>query len=137
MVFLAIDDDIDDLDILRQAVKEVDSRIFFIPKQNAREALEALKLMRIPVPNLIYLDMNMPRLNGKECLIEIKKSKRLSSIPVVIYSTQLSLQLQAELKNLGATLCLEKPTEFQTICDLLRRCVNQFYRGFNRQTAPG
>lgn len=64
------------------------------------------------VPQLLFLDLNMPRRNGFECLEEIKKNKKLSALPVVIFSTSYEQEVVNELYKSGAQYFIRKPSEF-------------------------
>ena len=66
--FFIVDDDIDDQELFIEAVSEVDRSISCIPVSNCEEALAVLKSTKTDLPDMIFLDLNMPRLNGKQCL---------------------------------------------------------------------
>src|SRR5687768_10254806 len=82
-----IDDDIEDQEIFMEALKEIDSSIQCFCATNGEEALNQLEREVIILPDLIFLDMNMPKLNGKQVLRELKNTRTLKSIPVIMYST--------------------------------------------------
>jgi CheY-like chemotaxis protein len=76
----------------------------------AENGVEALKLLRSSqsLPDFIFLDLNMPKMDGRECLKELKKDDTLKDIPVIIYSTsEYSLDITAT-KELGADYFLTK-----------------------------
>jgi DNA-binding NarL/FixJ family response regulator len=62
------------------------------------------------LPQVLFLDLNMPRKNGAECLMEIKKSVELKELPVIIYSTSLHEDTATALYNAGAHYYLQKTT---------------------------
>jgi len=78
-----VDDDPDDVKIFGEAVKEVDSEINFLSASSGTKALEILGT-RKELPDFIFLDVNMPRMNGMQFLEAIKKDKKFSGIPVVM-----------------------------------------------------
>ena len=86
-LFFIVDDDSDDQELFMEAVNEVDDSIKCVSASDCEEALELLKNRRMYLPDIIFLDLNMPRLNGKQCLAELKKQSHLRGIPVIIYST--------------------------------------------------
>ena len=115
-IFLAEDDEDDQL-LFAMAVKEIDNSICLNQAKNGVEALTTLDNMH-RLPDLIFMDINMPLMNGFECLLELKTNKHLHNIPVIIYSTSSTPSDVARAYNLGACLYLEKPfniNEFETI----------------------
>jgi CheY-like chemotaxis protein len=81
-----VDDDVDDLEIFTLAVEDLRINVNCVTAADGIDALEKLRNDEAFVPDFIFLDLNMPRMNGKQCLLEIKKIERLSSTPVIIYS---------------------------------------------------
>ena len=86
MVCYLIDDDEDDRDFFALALEEVDRAIELRTAANAEEALMELQGMQF-VPDVIFLDLNMPRIDGWECLKLLRELNHLSNVPVIIYST--------------------------------------------------
>jgi CheY-like chemotaxis protein len=122
-IVLIIDDDEDDRSLFFDAVKEIDPRVKCISALDGRDALVLLRNKDITLPDYIFLDLNMPRLNGKQCLIELKKDPRLSKIPVIIYSTSKRIEDIQETKKLGAENFITKPTLFREICNAIRSVI--------------
>jgi CheY-like chemotaxis protein len=73
-----------------------------------------------PEPSLILLDLNMPRKDGREALMEIKSDARLKSIPVVILTTSKAEEDVRRLYELGANSFITKPATFQGLAEMLR-----------------
>lgn len=86
MTILNVDDDEEDIEIFCDAVREIDSSIICLIAKSADEALQILQ-SDIELPEYIFLDINMPKVDGNSCLREIKKDRRLNTIPVIMYST--------------------------------------------------
>lgn len=86
MTILNVDDDLEDIEIFCDAVRDIDPTIICLTAKSAEEALQILN-SDIELPAYIFLDINMPKVDGNVCLKEIKKDKRLSHIPVIMYST--------------------------------------------------
>lgn len=118
-MFFIVDDDIDDQDLFIEAVNEVDKSIQCISATDCEEALDLLKNRKIGKPDMIFLDLNMPRLNGKQCLAELKKESHLRDIPVIIYSTSSEKRDIEETTRLGAAHFLTKPNKFEELCKAL------------------
>lgn len=86
MTILNVDDDPEDIEIFCDAVRDIDPTIICLVANTAEEALQILG-SDIELPEYIFLDINMPKIDGNACLREIKKDKRLAQIPVIMYST--------------------------------------------------
>lgn len=109
MIILLVDDDEDDRKLFFDAVKELDAAITCISARDGQEALRYLRETANPLPDFIFLDLRMPGLSGQQCLVEIKKEPRLTSIPVMIFTTSRNVRESEELKQLGATHFMSKP----------------------------
>jgi len=120
---LFVDDDPDDIKIFGEAVKEVDAKINFLPASSGMRALEILNQQKT-LPDYIFLDVNMPRMNGIQFLETIKKDKTFSSIPVIMYSTTKSSEHESHAKQLGAKYFFTKPIFFDDICNVIRGVIN-------------
>src|SRR5438105_13236231 len=101
-VILMVDDDEDDRILFFEAASEVSKSIRCLSAEDGEKALNMLQSEHALLPDYIFLDLNMPRLNGKQCLVEIKKTKRLMHIPVIIFTTTKREEDVAETKRLGA-----------------------------------
>jgi len=86
MTILNVDDDVEDIEIFCEAVREIDPSIICMVAKSADEAFQILN-SDIELPQYIFLDINMPKVDGNACLKEIKKDPRLKKIPVIMYST--------------------------------------------------
>ena len=117
-VFL-VDDDADDREVFALALAEIDQSYTFVGAKNGIEALEKLK-QEVFKPDYIFLDLNMPRMNGWQCLQEIKKQPELEQIPVVIYSTSSEARDRDETLALGAAAFITKPAEIRELIRSLR-----------------
>jgi CheY-like chemotaxis protein len=117
LVFYA-DDDREDCELFREALHFIDSSITCITAQDGREALAFLQHTK-ELPEYIFLDINMPVMDGKKCLIEIKKTQTLKHIPVIMYSTTSDTNEIREYYKLGAHDFLIKPDNFARLCESL------------------
>jgi CheY-like chemotaxis protein len=113
-----IDDDQDDHDIFAMAVKEFNESIHCYFAADAIEALERLNTDDF-LPDCIFIDMNMPRMNGIECLERIKSTHRLRPVPVCMYSTSLDPNMLTRSKELGAKDFIVKPASVSVLSKLL------------------
>jgi CheY-like chemotaxis protein len=116
---LIVDDDEDDRDLFCDAVNIVDSSIQCIMARNGEEALEGLKRRTLPTPDLIFLDLNMPRLNGMQCLRALKKDSCFEHIPIVIYTTSKLKEDKKAAMQAGAAGFVTKPTSLTDLCEAI------------------
>ncbi len=123
-----IDDDVDDQEIFYLALKEVNSSVHCVYASDATKALDKLKNDLDFLPQCIFVDMNMPRIDGKQCLLNIKEIDRLKDVPIFMYSTYADAKTIAEVKQLGATDFIVKPTSIPLLVQVL---TELFHRNFN------
>ena len=89
---LLAEDDVESREIFIEAIKEVAPQVNVRVADNGRDLMGFLLSQRTALPDLIFLDLNMPLKNGHECLEEIRANDELKDIPVIIYSTSSSVQ---------------------------------------------
>ncbi|WP_456314410.1 response regulator [Pseudomonas shirazensis] len=118
---LQIDDDYEDCDFFLEALREV-SEAAYTSINNPIQALEHLN-NKIIQPDLIFLDINMPYMNGIEVLTEIKEKELLKNIPVIIFSTSIPFEIINKIKNLGAMDYLIKPNDFNALKKFLNNLM--------------
>ena len=111
MTLLIVDDDADDLQFFIDAVGEIDPRIRCLTAFNGIEALKLLETQDTR-PDYIFLDLNMPKMNGTQCLRHLKSSPLFQSIPVIMYSTSRRPEDSAEVRDMGAAAFIIKPNKF-------------------------
>lgn len=135
MHLLFVEDDADDQHIIRTVMDEIDSTIAVDFAGNGEEALKMLKAMK-KLPDIIFTDINMPRMNGLETLRALKQQVRYSQIPVFILSTSDDRVSLSAARHLGAEGYIVKPLHF----DKLRQCILQALRieyNMPRSLRPG
>src|SRR5438067_570012 len=111
-IFLAEDDD-DDLSIFQDALNDVKDPCELTVTNDGVELLNHLDEVVPPPPYVIFLDLNMPRKNGFDSLIEIRQSSKLKDIPVVILSTSCNSDTIDRTFSLGANYYICKPTSYR------------------------
>ena len=121
MKCLLIDDDIDDQEIFHMALQELSNSVDCQFAADGVNALETLTRDELFLPHCIFIDVNMPRMNGVECLAQIKKINRLRNVPVCMYSTSADPSLVAKAKSLGAVDFIVKPADMSELGNLLSR----------------
>lgn len=123
-IIYIIDDDPDDQDILIEAFKEIDSSIECFTALNGQEGFKKLETKAIPFPTLIFLDLNMPRFNGRRFLLELKNDHYLKSIPVIIYTTSSNPKDMVEMNQLGALDYVIKQFDFAILKEKLKTILS-------------
>ncbi len=109
---LLADDDTDDCIFFREAVEELLMTTQLSTLHDGEKLMEHLNNNLNELPDVLFLDLNMPRKNGFECLSEIKGSQRLQGLPVIIFSTSFEQEVVNLLFINGAQYFIRKPSEF-------------------------
>jgi CheY-like chemotaxis protein len=126
MHVLFADDDADDRFLMKLAIAETHKSIILRLARNGEELMGILKTAINNIerlPDLILLDLNMPRKNGKECLYEIRDTRKFDHIPVVIYSTSSSQKDIDDTYRMGANIYLEKPSLYSELTESLSKIL--------------
>ncbi|HXD92445.1 MAG TPA: response regulator [Bacteroidia bacterium] len=123
ILFFVVDDDADDRDIFNMALGCIRHKTRCITAKSGEEALELLKKNEEFIPDFIFLDINMPRVNGKECLIEMRKMERLKKVPIYMYSTSFTDKDKVETLSLGATDYFVKPYSVKILIEILSKII--------------
>lgn len=109
---LLADDDTDDCLFFKEAVEELVMDTQLITLDDGEQLMEHLNSKINELPDVLFLDLNMPRKNGFECLSEIKGNQRLKLLPVIIFSTSLEQEVVNQLYENGAQYFIRKPPDF-------------------------
>ena len=105
---LLADDDKDDRFFFQKALDALDIQHHFATVEDGEKLMTHLKKNAKSLPDVLFLDLNMPRKNGTECLSEIKLNAKLKGLPVVIYSTSLHKEIADQLHKTGAHYYIQK-----------------------------
>jgi CheY-like chemotaxis protein len=122
MSILYIDDDLEDIDILHEAVKTVDPSIAYNSATSGKEAFEFLNASEV-LPSHILLDINIPGMDGKLILQELRKEKKYDRITVIVYSTNSFPKDVEQIEALGSTF-ITKANSFNDLCQLIRKMAD-------------
>jgi CheY-like chemotaxis protein len=120
---LLIDDDRDDADLFKEALFEINSAIVFRHYEDSKAGLQLLLERQTDLPDLIFLDINMPIVSGWQCLIEFKKAEHLKHIPVIMFTTSSQTREKEIADELGAEGFITKPNEYKALKELLSDVV--------------
>jgi CheY-like chemotaxis protein len=120
---LLADDDRDDQDIFVEALSGLDPDIVC---EGAHDGYQAISLLSSheTIPNLIFIDINMPIMNGWELLGMLKNDKKLGKIPVIIYSTSSRPEDKTIAEQLGAICFVTKPGDYKLVKAMLKIVID-------------
>jgi CheY-like chemotaxis protein len=119
-----VDDDLDDQEIFFMALQQFDEAIQCDFANDGVMAIEILRADKLNVPDCIFIDMNMPRMDGIDCLEQIKKMDHLRAIPVCMFSTSADPTLVARTTMLGAVDFIVKPADISVLSEM----IGQFFK---------
>ncbi len=121
-IFLA-DDDYDDRQLFSDALEELPFQVEVVTFDNGVTLMAELLKLETRLPDVIFLDLNMPLMNGEECLSDIRDESRFDTIPIIIYSNYLDTLKVELLYSKGANRYLKKPAQFTKLKSALSYCI--------------
>lgn len=123
------DDDEDDCVFFKDALEELNVSIRLTCFSNGAELMDVLSTVHFKsLPDILFLDMNMPLKNGMECLIEIRNNKTFDKLPIIIFSTSSQKEAVHAAYENGATFYLKKPDSFNK----LKHALEEIYKSISR-----
>ena len=123
-IFL-VEDDADDRKYFSDALAEIDSSVECVTARDGQEALDILNNPALSLPDYIFLDLRMPKINGRQFLLQIKKQPLLKHIPVIVYTTSTEVQEAEELSQLGAVRFITKPANTEEIFYVISQVLEE------------
>ncbi len=121
-IFLA-DDDSDDVAIFSQALSEISSDCTFTIFNNGAELIKQIKENPAAAADIIFLDLNMPKINGLEALTFIRTVEAYRPVPVIIYSTSASSNHIALAREIGANYYFIKPSDYRNLKEQIKKLL--------------
>ena len=131
---LLADDDIDDCFFFDQASKEIEIETQLTTVHDGEQLMDYLYAHIENLPDAIFLDLSMPRKSGFECLTEIKENIKFNEIPIVVFSTSFSKDLNYELSlmnilyKIGMTDFIRKPRGFVQLKEIIAEALAKILR---------
>lgn len=125
---LFADDDVDDCMFFKDALAQSDIKTELTMVHDGAQLMDYLSQTPDDNPDILFLDLNMPRKSGLECLIEIKSNEKLKSIPVVIFSTSCEKNITDKLYDGGAHFCIRKPGDYDELRDVIDKAILRTYK---------
>ncbi len=133
-VIMIADDDPDDRLLAKEAFLEnhLENQLYFT--EDGEDLMDYLhrrnqyKGKTHPLPDLILLDLNMPKKDGREVLTEIKSDPQLKRIPVVVLTTSKSEEDIVRTYDLGVNSFITKPVTFEALVEVVKNMGNYWFR---------
>ncbi len=122
-----IDDDLDDIVIFQEVITKISPSYLLESFSDSKNAVEFLE-QTTSKPDIIFLDINMPVMNGKETLLLIRRIKNLNEVPVVMYSTTIYGEDKKTFMELGANEFLKKASEYDGMKQEVTSLLKQFLK---------
>jgi CheY-like chemotaxis protein len=113
-ILLAEDDKADTI-LFKDALEELPVKVKFNTVPDGEQLISWLKNKRRKLPDVLFLDLNMPRKNGFAALGEIKRNPDLEKIPVIIFSTANEAEMIKQVFKDAAHYYIRKPTSFSDL----------------------
>ncbi|MGZ5191164.1 MAG: response regulator [Flavisolibacter sp.] len=121
---LIIDDDPDDQEIFLMCIRKISQNIICSTSNSGVEAIAMLNSNEDYIPDFIFLDVNMPKMNGIDCLKHLKSIERLNETKIMMYSTTSESDIVKESLNLGADEFIKKPSKTSELKEKLSIIFN-------------
>ena len=129
-----VDDDQEDRELFSEALSQVDKAVQLTEFHNCYKLLEALENLATAKPDIILLDMDLPKLGGLECLKKIKTSNTLKDLKVLMLSTFSHPQYIDEAYTSGASFYYVKPTKFPKLKEVIFHALNENWNDARSKT---
>ena len=119
-----VDDDADDRDFFRDALDSMGIPVALKMYKDGKDLLDAIKTDKFEIPDILFLDLNMPKISGMESLREIRMMDKFKEIPIIaIYSTSSSAKDKEDSLQNGADAYICKPTNFGQLIKVLKKVI--------------
>ena len=127
---LLADDDTDDCLFFEKALKETNIESYLTTVRDGEELMDYLSKNSDHLPDMLFLDLSMPRKTGFECLSEIKENEKLNNLPVIVFTTSFARGIDFEqslintLSKLGAQEYIRKPGDFEQLKQIIHKALS-------------
>ena len=127
---LLADDDTDDCLFFEKALKEINIESHITMVHDGEELMDYLSKNSDHLPDMLFLDLSMPRKTGFECLSEIKENEKLNNLPVIVFTTSFARGIDFEqslintLSKLGAQEYIRKPGDFEQLKQIIHKALS-------------
>lgn len=122
---LLADDDTDDCLFFKQALEKLPLYTHLNTVHDGEQLMKLLVFETNTLPDVLFLDLNMPRKSGFECLAEIKHNEKLKLLPVIVFSTSYDHDRVTSLYQNGAQYFMRKPAAFSQLKNIIHLALTQ------------
>ena len=112
---ILVDDDEDDIDMFKTAFSKLKVKSTLQYFRNGVQVMEYFKDENNEIPHILFLDLNMPLMGGKEVLYKLRTNERFRNLPIAIYSTSNLERDIEDTLSLGANIYIVKPYDFKKL----------------------
>lgn len=121
---LLADDDRDDCLFFEEALNDLPVDVSLTTVNDGVSLMDLLSISNSQLPDILFLDLNMPRKSGLDCLLEIRAIKSLRGLKIVIFTTSFDIQTVNLLYNEGADYFIRKPGDFSALKKVILRAIS-------------
>lgn len=129
------DDDIDDCILFKEVLEQIPFPTTLTEFHYGDQLITWLKTASDYLPDALFLDLNMPRKNGLQCLMDIKQDEKLKLIPIFVISTSYEKKIADILYKNGANFYIRKPTEFLKLKRVINKALSLLTQEISEQPA--
>lgn len=123
LTILLAEDDIDDCTFFKEALAELSLSAHLTTVKDGAELMNHLSANEDTLPDVLFLDINMPRKSGPECLLEIRRNTKLKDLPIVIFSTSNAVETISKVFDSGADVYIHKPSDFSQLKQVINHAL--------------
>jgi DNA-binding NtrC family response regulator len=129
---LVIDDDCDDLDLMKEIITSLDPKILCCCYDDPERIVGLISNGLVDFPNYVFIDINMPRMSGLECLVKLREIRDFNDGIIIMYSTSMPVDVSSILMERGANYTFQKPVTLGEYEKILRGIFEASVTDLNR-----
>lgn len=122
---MIVEDDPDDLLLLRRAIEHQRPQLSLAVMRDGTEVIDCIKQAK-PAPGMVLLDLNMPRMDGRELLAAIRESRQWPEVPLVVLTTSTEVGDRERVRKLGACAFYSKPNGFKELVATVGEIIDRW-----------
>lgn len=123
LIFLA-EDDQDDCDFFKSALNAIDHNHELAIFNDGVALMDQLQPGMQRIPDMVVMDLNMPRKNGRQCIADIRANALFNNMPIIVFSTSSWIKDVTDLYHQGADLFVVKPNTYKNLVNLINKILS-------------